>query len=116
MKTQPANSVDATFRALADWTRLRILNLLRGGELCVCDLVDVLEIPQPSASRHLAQLRKARLVVARKEGLWSYYRLARAHDGLHEKLLEALAAAARQAPELAHDARRLATRGKGCCE
>src|SRR6185437_2202344 len=76
MKTKPATpSVDAMFRAFSDRTRLRILHMLRGGELCVCDIVAVLEVPQPKASRHLAYLRKAGLVQARKEGLWSYYKL-----------------------------------------
>ena len=75
MKTKAANPVDAMFRAVSDRTRLRILNLLRDGELCVCHIVDVLGVPQPTASRHLAYLRRARLVMVRKEGLWSYYRL-----------------------------------------
>ena len=55
--------VDFMFRAFSDRTRLRILHLLRGGELCVCDLVEVLGVPQPKASRHLAYLRKAGLVL-----------------------------------------------------
>jgi ArsR family transcriptional regulator len=68
--------VPAVFRALSDPTRLRILHLLQGGELCVCDLVDILDVPQPTASRHLAYLRKTGLVLTRKEGHWNYYRLA----------------------------------------
>ena len=66
---------DRVFRALADLTRLRILNLLRRGEVCVCDLVCVLKSPQPTVSRHLAYLRRAGLVTARKEGIWAYYQL-----------------------------------------
>lgn len=116
MKTRPVNSVDVTFRAFADWTRLRILNLLRTGELCVCDLVDVLQIPQPYASRHLACLRKARLVQTRKAGLWNYYRLVPAPDEVREKLLAALAASVPQSSELRQDLRRLTARGKQCCE
>lgn len=64
------------FRALSDETRLRILSLLLPGELCVCDLVTMLGCPQPTASRHLAYLRKVGLVSVRKEGVWSYYQLA----------------------------------------
>jgi ArsR family transcriptional regulator len=79
------------FRALADQTRLRILNLLQGGELCVCHLVAVLDVPQPTASRHLAYLRRAGLVVARKEGLWMHYRLVPARSKSHEALLQCLA-------------------------
>ena len=76
MKTKPANRVDLTFRAVADPTRLRILNMLRGGERCVCEIVDALRCPQPKASRHLAYLRHAGLVSVRKQGLWAYYKLA----------------------------------------
>ena len=108
MPTKTAKSpVDVMFRAFSDRTRLRILHLLRGGELCVCDLVEVLRVPQPTASRHLAYLRKARLVVARKDGLWSYYSLAPARNTFHEKLLDCLANCFREVPELGKDARRL---------
>src|SRR4051812_8472809 len=82
--------VDLTFRAFSDRTRLRILNLLRGGELCVCDLIDVLGVPQAKVSRHLAYLRRAGLVQVRKAGLWSYYTLAPARGTFHTKLLECL--------------------------
>ena len=53
------------FRALSDPTRIRILHLLKGGELCVCDLMEILRVPQAKTSRHLAYLRKAGLVTAR---------------------------------------------------
>ncbi len=56
MKTNPATLVDAMLRAVSDRTHLRILNMLRDGELCVCRIVDVLGVPQPTASRHLAYL------------------------------------------------------------
>jgi ArsR family transcriptional regulator len=119
MKTKaPATSVDVMFRAFSDRTRLRLLHLLgRGGEVCVCDLVDVLGVPQPKVSRHLAYLRKAGLVKARKQGLWSYYRLAPAAGAFHEKLLECLTCCFRDVPELARDAERLpATCGTGCAD
>ena len=79
MKTLGASrigSVDRMFRAFSDRTRLRILHLLLPGELCVCHIVDVLDLSQPKVSRHLAYLRRTGLVLARKEGLWNYYRLA----------------------------------------
>ena len=66
------------FRAFSDPIRLRILNLLQAGELCVCDLVDVLRLPQPTISRHLSYLRRASLVTARRERSWNYYALAQA--------------------------------------
>ena len=64
------------FKALSDETRLRILALLTAGELCVCDLMAVLELPQSTVSRHLAYLRNAGLVEDRRQGVWMYYRLA----------------------------------------
>lgn len=96
-------SVDVMFRAFSDRTRLRILNLLRGGELCVCDIVRVLELPQPKISRHLAYLRRAGLVNARKEGLWIHYRLAKAMGEFHESLLKCLACCFACVPELERD-------------
>ena len=114
MKTTAPIAADLVFRAVSDPTRLRIVNLLRGGELCVCDLVDVLRVPQPKASRHLAYLRRAGLVIARKDGLWSYYRLAPAHTSFHAKLLECLASGFTGEAAFARDAKRLAARPK-CC-
>src|SRR5262249_28822648 len=67
--------ISTMFRAVSDPTRLRILRLLQAGEFCVGDLVTVLDLPQPSASRHLAYLRDAGLVADRKQGLWVYYSL-----------------------------------------
>jgi ArsR family transcriptional regulator len=69
-------SLDLLFRALADPTRLRLLNLIADREICVCYFVGILGIPQPKVSRHLAYLRRAGLVLARREGKWMHYRLA----------------------------------------
>jgi ArsR family transcriptional regulator len=107
MKTAQASPVDRMFRAFSDRTRLRILHLLLPDELCVCHIVDVLDLPQPKVSRHLAYLRKSGLVQARKEGLWNYYRLAPAQSAFHEKLLACLGTCFGEAPELAEDAKRL---------
>jgi ArsR family transcriptional regulator len=63
------------FKALSDETRLRILSLLTAGELCVCDLMAVLDLPQSTVSRHLAYLRNTGLVEDRRQGVWMYYRL-----------------------------------------
>jgi ArsR family transcriptional regulator len=103
--------VDLLFRAFADRTRLRLLHLLRGGEVCVCDLQRVLGVPQAKVSRHLAYLRRAGLVRVRKQGLWSYYALAPARDAVHRKLLECVATCFNDSPEIARDAARL----KRCC-
>jgi len=107
MKTASVGRVDGMFRAFSDRTRLRILHLLLGGELCVCHIVDVLDAPQPKISRHLAYLRRARLVTARKEGAWMHYRLAPAKGAFHEKLIECLETCFEELPELNEDTRRL---------
>lgn len=79
--TEPAASIkdlDALielYAALADPTRLRILALLRDGEICVCHIHAALDVPQPTASRHLAYLRKSGLVDARRDGIWMHYSL-----------------------------------------
>ena len=72
----PLERLEGVFRALADRTRLRILALLAGGEVCVCEIHESLGLPQPTVSRHLAYLRSAGLVTGRKEGLWVHYNLA----------------------------------------
>lgn len=109
--------VNLMFRAFSDRTRLRILHLLRPGELCVGDLVRILAVPQPTASRHLAYLRRAGLVLTRKNGLWSFYRLAPASNAFHRQLLACLSSCFRDVPEVAADLR-AATRVRksgGCC-
>src|ERR1700728_5227094 len=63
------------FAALADPTRLRLLNLMNGREVCVCYFVEVLNQGQPKISRHLAYLRRAGIVEARREGKWMHYRI-----------------------------------------
>jgi ArsR family transcriptional regulator len=112
-----AGRIDLMFRAFSDRTRLRILYLLRGGECCVGDLVEILRVEQPSASRHLAYLRRAGLVAVRKAGLWSYYSLAPARGDFHEKLLECLGCCFAEVPQIQADqarARRVRESG-GCC-
>ena len=74
--------METVFKALADQTRLRILGLLGAGEVCVCEIHESLRIPQPTASRHLAYLKRAGLVADRRDGLWVYYRLARPRDAV----------------------------------
>jgi DNA-binding transcriptional ArsR family regulator len=63
-------------KALADPTRLRIAFLLSRGELCVCDLTEVLHLPQPTISRHMAKLKSAEMVIDRRAGKWVHYQLA----------------------------------------
>lgn len=114
---QTCGSVDLMFRAFSDRTRLRILHLLLGGESCVGDIVDILQIPQPRASQHLAYLRNANLVDVRKSGLWNYYSLAPANTPFHAKLLECLEQCFSDVPEIRADEQRAAEIRKsgGCC-
>jgi ArsR family transcriptional regulator len=100
--------VSLKFKAFSDRTRLRILHLLLGGELCVGDLVNALDVPQAKASRHLAYLRRAGLVAARKNGLWNYYKLANADSPFHHNLLQCLKGSFQLEPAMAKDSKRAA--------
>jgi ArsR family transcriptional regulator len=71
------DALTSVYAALADPTRLRILSLLTDDEICVCHIHASLDVPQPTASRHLAYLRKSGLVEARRDGVWMHYRLAK---------------------------------------
>ena len=96
------------FKALADETRLRILNLIGRRELCVCQIVEALGLGQSKVSRHLATLRNAGLVSDRREGLWMYYSLAAPKGCLHEQVLELLKRSACELPMAAEDLEALA--------
>lgn len=101
--------VDMMFKAFADETRLRILHLLtRKNELCVCDIMKVLRLPQSKVSRHLAYLRGARLVQDRKQGLWSYYALAKPGSAFHRRLIGCLEGCFKEVPVMKKDRARLA--------
>ena len=116
MTTTLATTPDL-FRAFADPTRLRILNLLLEGEVCVCDLCSVLDEIQPKVSRHLAYLRRAELVTVRTEGKWKYYALAKHPKGLQRTLLNCVRSCLREMDELQNDLERLRTMDSGeCCE
>lgn len=118
MKTLgPNDRASLQFRAFSDPLRLRILRLLRGGELCVGDLVAILAAPQPTVSRHLSYLRKAGLVATRKAGLWAFYALAPGRGRFHRKLIECLDCCFGDAPGVAADDRRAerVRRSGGCC-
>ncbi len=79
------------FRALGDETRLRILSLLLGeGELCVCDIIATLKLPQSTISRHLAYLKKTGWVDDRRCGLWIYYSVKTGGDAMFLELHDLL--------------------------
>jgi len=117
MPSAAKTHVDLMFRAFSDPIRLRILSLVQAGELCVCDLVAILKLPQPTISRHLSYLRRAGLVKVRQERSWNFYELAPARSAFHTKLLECLATCFRDVPEMASDAGRARSVRKrgGCC-
>ena len=100
------------FKALADETRLRILNLLCRRELCVCQIVEVLGIGQSKASRHLAHLRHAGLVTDRREGLWMYYSLSDPSVELQRQVIEWLKQAEDEVPMGAADLEALGNLGE----
>ena len=110
--------VDQMFRAFADRTRLRIMHLLlRNGETCVGDLVEALDLQQPTVSRHLAYLRKADLVEVRRDGLWAFHSMTKPSSAFHKRLISCLGCCFEEVNELAVDLERmtkLKERG-GCC-
>ena len=80
-------ALDSVFKGFADPTRIRILSALAAGELCVCDIVDILRLPQPTVSRHLAYLRRSGLVEATRESKFAHYRLAEPEHAVHRNLV-----------------------------
>ena len=76
------------FRALADRTRLRLLNLMQTDEVCVCFFVEILKTNQPKVSRHLAYMRRAGIVAARRDGPWIHYRIVEPSDADAARVLK----------------------------
>jgi ArsR family transcriptional regulator len=98
------------FRGLADPVRIRLLNLLAAGELCVCDLTGILGLPQSSVSRHLAYLRRARLVETEPKGKFAHYRLSKPRSAVHRSVLTCVRSAFPDTPLLDRERERAATR------
>ena len=101
------------FAALADPTRLRLLNLMAGREVCVCYFVAILQQPQPKISRHLAYLRSAGIVSARREGKWMHYRIRRPENNGADSILDAVLLSLAENKEMQADLARLK---RACCE
>jgi len=89
--SKPVN-LASLFAALADDTRLRLLNLMAGREVCVCYFVEILGQSQPKISRHLAYLRKAGIAAARREGKWMHYSICPPADAAAASILAAVLA------------------------
>jgi ArsR family transcriptional regulator, arsenate/arsenite/antimonite-responsive transcriptional repressor len=111
---KPLLDMENLFKALADSTRLRILGLLTGGEVCVCHIHDTLKISQPKASRHLAYLRRSGLVETRRDGLWVHYRLATLSDPVIRTIVDAVRHGLTHSDVVRRDGLRL-QRSTGCC-
>ena len=106
-------ALDLLFRALSDPTRLRLLNLIADREICVCYFVEILGISQPKISRHLAYLRRAGIVAARREGRWMHYRLLIPQDAVASSILNETLKHLRQRADMRSDCSML---DAACCK
>lgn len=112
MSRNTTYDMEQFFQALGDKTRLRLLNLMGEQEVCVCYFVEILDAPQPKISRHLAYLRKAGIVSARREGKWMHYRIVMPpHIGATQILRQTLASL-KEEKAMQADLARLT---KACC-
>ena len=111
-KSPPSGDLPILFAALADNTRLRLLNLMAGREVCVCYFVEILRQSQPKISRHLAYLRKAGIVLARREGKWMHYRICAPADEGAASILAATLVSFRNNRQMQAD---LARFDRACC-
>ena len=100
------------FRALGDPTRLRLIHLISEQEMCVCYFIEVIGAPQPKISRHLAYLRRAGLVAARRQGKWMHYRLTVPRDLHAAAILKTTLDALKKNPDMQRDCERL---NHACC-
>jgi ArsR family transcriptional regulator len=105
-------NMERFFQALGDNTRLRLLNLMGDQEICVCYFVEILEQSQPKISRHLAYLRRAGIVAARREGRWMHYRVVMPPNLGAAQLLRQTLAWLKEERSMQADRSRLS---KACC-
>lgn len=105
-------NMEQFFRALADRTRLRIINLIGDDEVCVCFLVEILKLSQPNISQHLAYLRRAGIIAARREGKWMHYRIIKPSNLHAASVLGEVRNWIAQDKEMQQDRKRLV---KFCC-
>ena len=100
-------SIEVLFKALADRTRLRLISLIGDSEVCVCFFVVILKTSQPKISRHLAYLRRAGIVTARRDGKWVHYRLAEPPDEHAARIFREVRASLAEHPEFQRDREQL---------
>jgi ArsR family transcriptional regulator, arsenate/arsenite/antimonite-responsive transcriptional repressor len=111
-KNRKPLTMEKLFRVLADRTRLRLLSLMTGQEICVCYLVEMLKTSQPKISRHLAYLRGSGIVAARREGRWMHYRVVPPSDPAAARILEEVQRRLAEDGAMQQDRARLV---KACC-
>jgi ArsR family transcriptional regulator len=111
-RTDGTFEIELLFRALADRTRLRLLSLMGNDELCVCFFVEILRASQPKISRHLAYLRRAGVVAARREGKWMHYRVVDPPDPRAARIFQEVRAWLREDASMQRDRERLV---RVCC-
>jgi len=101
--------ITAVARAMGDEGRVRVLGLLKGGELCLCQIVDILGLAPSTVSKHMSVLRQAGLIEQRKEGRWHFYRLAsgRGAAPMVRRALKWVMSSLENEPTVAADAKRL---------
>lgn len=105
--TKKSCDIELLFKALADRTRLRLISLIGDSEVCVCFIVAILKISQPKISRHLAYLRRAGIVAARREGKWMHYSLAEPPDEHAARIFREMRASLTEHPEFQRDREKL---------
>ena len=105
--TKRTYDIENLFKALADRTRLRLVSLIGESEVCVCFLVAILKTSQPKISRHLAYLRRAQIVAARREGKWIHYRLVEPPDEHAARIFREVRASLAEHPGLQRDREKL---------
>ncbi len=112
MKTDKTLKLELFFAALADRTRLRLLNLMRDGEVCVCFFAQTLATNNPKISRHLAYLKRAKLVAGRRDGKWMHYRINQPSDKKAADVFVQIMEVLKEDKQMQADRKKLAN---GCC-
>lgn len=112
MKEEKAFNLEIFFAALADRTRLRLLNLMRDGEVCVCFFAETLGTNNPKISRHLAYLKRARLVAGRRDGKWMNYRIEEPNNKKAKEIFAGILEMLKEDKQMQADVKKLAN---VCC-
>lgn len=112
MKLESEFDLELFFAAMADRTRLRLLNLMRDGEVCVCFFAETLDANNPKISRHLSYLKRAGLVAGRRDGKWMHYRISKPQDEKAAEVFANIMELLKDDKEMERDRKKLV---KVCC-